>query len=126
LAFGFHLNIVCVAAQVLLIRDQLMDESANIKLLRTLPDINANAIISLTCHLIRLIPEELYKEIVVHATKQKKAIRKFATMPRNWLKKKNEDDEEEEMPLPKERKPPLNLSRLEKKISGRRREKTTF
>ncbi|CEH15086.1 Ypt/Rab GTPase activating protein [Ceraceosorus bombacis] len=66
LAFGVHLNILCVVAQLLLMRDQLMDSASPMKLLRSFPPIKARAIIGITTTLVRDLPDEIYQELVAH------------------------------------------------------------
>ncbi|KGB78608.2 hypothetical protein CNBG_4446 [Cryptococcus deuterogattii R265] len=66
LAFGLHLNILCVIAQLLLIRQDLMDSPSPMKILRTFPPLDARPVIGVTVALVKDIPEELYRELVAH------------------------------------------------------------
>ncbi|AAW44959.2 mitotic check point protein bub2, putative [Cryptococcus deneoformans JEC21] len=66
LAFGLHLNILCVIAQLLLIRQDLMDTPSPMKILRTFPPLEARPVIGVTVALVKDIPEELYRELVAH------------------------------------------------------------
>ncbi|RIB05317.1 rab-GTPase-TBC domain-containing protein [Gigaspora rosea] len=66
LAYGVHLNILCVIAQLLLMRDQLLEAPSPMKLLRTMPELNAKPIINLTIQLVQQIPDELYDQLVKH------------------------------------------------------------
>ncbi|UOH84838.1 hypothetical protein LQV05_001653 [Cryptococcus neoformans] len=66
LAFGLHLNILCVIAQLLLIRQDLMDSPSPMKILRTFPSLDARPVIGVTVALVKDIPEELYRELVAH------------------------------------------------------------
>ncbi|WWC68523.1 uncharacterized protein I206_102452 [Kwoniella pini CBS 10737] len=66
LAFGLHLNVLCVIAQLLLMRQELMDSQSPMKILRTFPTLNARPIIGITVALVKDIPEDLYKELVNH------------------------------------------------------------
>ncbi|ADV25121.1 cell cycle arrest protein BUB2 [Cryptococcus gattii E566] len=66
LAFGLHLNILCVIAQLLLIRQDLMDSFSPMKILRTFPPLDARPVIGVTVALVKDIPEELYRELVAH------------------------------------------------------------
>ncbi|KAH8108529.1 rab domain-containing cell division control protein [Phellopilus nigrolimitatus] len=66
LAFGVHLNVLCVIAQLLLIRDELMVSKSPMKLLRTLPPLEAQSIIGIAVTLVRDIPADLYDELVRH------------------------------------------------------------
>ncbi|CUS09054.1 unnamed protein product [Tuber aestivum] len=67
LAYGAHLNILCVVAQLLLMRDELLVAQSPMKLLRQFPPLNAKMIVSVAVSLVRKIPEELFEELVNHA-----------------------------------------------------------
>ncbi|KAH7104240.1 bub2 protein [Auriculariales sp. MPI-PUGE-AT-0066] len=66
LAYGVHLNVLCVIAQLLLMRDELMDSPSPMKLLRVLPPLDAQPIIAIAVTLVRDLPAELYDELVRH------------------------------------------------------------
>ncbi|WWC88064.1 uncharacterized protein L201_002967 [Kwoniella dendrophila CBS 6074] len=66
LAFGIHLNVLCVIAQLLLMRQELMDSPSPMKILRTFPPLDARPIIGITVALVKDIPEDLYRELVNH------------------------------------------------------------
>ncbi|KAG7531261.1 hypothetical protein FFLO_04503 [Filobasidium floriforme] len=66
LAFGVHLNILCVIAQLLMMRQELMESPSPMKLLRIFPPLQANSIIGITLALAKDLPEDLYKELVRH------------------------------------------------------------
>ncbi|PWN97646.1 TBC-domain-containing protein [Tilletiopsis washingtonensis] len=66
LAFGAHLNILCVVAQLLLMRDALMTSTSPMKLLRSFPPLQAQKIIGITVTLVRDLPDALYQELVLH------------------------------------------------------------
>nr|GAT57749.1 bub2 protein [Mycena chlorophos] len=66
LAFGVHLNILCVIAQLLLIRDDVMASSSPMRLLRTFPALDAQSVIGITVTLVRDLPAPLYDELVKH------------------------------------------------------------
>ncbi|WRT65793.1 uncharacterized protein IL334_002742 [Kwoniella shivajii] len=66
LAFGIHLNVLCVIAQLLLIRQELMDSPSPMKILRTFPPLDARPVIGVTVALVKDIPEDLYRELVIH------------------------------------------------------------
>ncbi|KAI0003206.1 TBC-domain-containing protein [Russula compacta] len=66
LAFGVHLNVLCVIAQLLLIRDDVMASSSPMRLLRTFPPLDASPIIGIAVTLVRDLPPELYDELVRH------------------------------------------------------------
>jgi len=66
LAFGVHLNILCVIAQVLLIRDEVMASPSPMRLLRTFPPLQAKKVIGIAVTLVRDVPERLYEELVRH------------------------------------------------------------
>ena len=66
LAFGIHLNILCIIAQLLLMRQDLMESPSPMRLLRIFPPLKASSIIGITIALVKDVPEELYGELVRH------------------------------------------------------------
>ncbi|KAJ5897221.1 hypothetical protein N7504_007509 [Penicillium tannophilum] len=66
-AYGSHLNIVCIVAQLVRMRDTLLATDNPNKILRNLPPLNAKEIIALTVLLVQRIPSDLYSEMVTHA-----------------------------------------------------------
>jgi len=66
LAFGVHLNVLCVIAQLLLMREDLMTSTSPMKLLRTFPPLEAQLVIGIAVTLVRDIPADLYDELVRH------------------------------------------------------------
>ncbi|KAI0028373.1 TBC-domain-containing protein [Vararia minispora EC-137] len=66
LAFGVHLNVLCVIAQLLLIRDDVMRSSSPMRLLRTFPPLEAAPVIGIAVTLVRDLPPDLYEELVRH------------------------------------------------------------
>ncbi|EIN08142.1 TBC-domain-containing protein [Punctularia strigosozonata HHB-11173 SS5] len=66
LAFGVHLNILCVIAQLLLIRDDVMACPSPMRMLRTFPPLDAQPVIGIAVTLVRDLPPELYDELVRH------------------------------------------------------------
>ncbi|KAF7375960.1 TBC-domain-containing protein [Mycena sanguinolenta] len=66
LAFGVHLNVLCVIAQLLLIRDEVMASSSPMRLLRTFPPLEALPVIGIAVTLVRDLPAALYEELVKH------------------------------------------------------------
>ncbi|KIY63567.1 rab domain-containing cell division control protein [Cylindrobasidium torrendii FP15055 ss-10] len=66
LAFGVHLNVLCVIAQLLLMRDDVMKEPSPMKRLRVFPELDAINVIGVTVTLVRDLPEDLYAELVKH------------------------------------------------------------
>lgn len=66
LAFGVHLNVLCVIAQLLLMRDEVMKSSSPMRLLRTFPPLEALPVIGIAVTLVRDIPADLYDELVRH------------------------------------------------------------
>ena len=65
-AFGVHLNLVCVVAQLILMKQKLYDSSSPGKLLRNFPHLDAKGIIALTLVIVRDLPEDLYAQVVLH------------------------------------------------------------
>lgn len=87
LAFGVHLNVLCVIAQLLLMRDEVMASPRCVKsthflhflcsqnlqmrlspmrLLRTFPPLEAIPVIGIAVTLVRDLPADLYDELVRH------------------------------------------------------------
>ncbi|EEB06343.1 two-component GAP Cdc16 [Schizosaccharomyces japonicus yFS275] len=65
-AYGVHLNVLCVIAQLLVIRDELISHPKPMKLLRKFPPLNAKDVIRLTVLLITKIPRDLFDLLVRH------------------------------------------------------------
>ncbi|PWN88151.1 TBC-domain-containing protein [Acaromyces ingoldii] len=66
LAFGAHLSIVCIVAQLLLIRDELVSSAQPMKLLRQFPDLDAKSVVGIATTLVRDLDDDLYDELVTH------------------------------------------------------------
>ncbi|KAI8807707.1 rab-GTPase-TBC domain-containing protein, partial [Cladochytrium replicatum] len=66
-AYGVHLNILCIVAQVIMMRDDLLKSASPMKLLRRFPPLRARAVIDKTVELIAQIPDDLYDMLVRHA-----------------------------------------------------------
>ncbi|KAF8477421.1 rab-GTPase-TBC domain-containing protein [Kalaharituber pfeilii] len=67
LAYGPHLNILCVVAQLLLMRDDLLAAQSPMKLLRTFPPLQSKTIIKIAVSLVKRIPQPLFDSLVNHA-----------------------------------------------------------
>lgn len=65
-AFGVHLNVICVVAQLLLLKDKLLGEPSPAKVLRSFPNLNAEEVIKMTVLIVRELPEDVYREVVAH------------------------------------------------------------
>ncbi|KYK55557.1 mitotic check point protein [Drechmeria coniospora] len=66
-AYGTHLNIVCIVAQLAAMRSQILESPSPNKVLRSFPPLNAELVQRLTMGIINMIPDDLYAEIVTHA-----------------------------------------------------------
>lgn len=69
-AFGIHMNVLCVVAQIILLRDKLL-KTQNPKALldyRKWPPLRAKVIISVTMALLPRIPPTLYQKVCMHGT----------------------------------------------------------
>ncbi|KAI9727589.1 MAG: hypothetical protein M1834_008028 [Cirrosporium novae-zelandiae] len=66
-AFGVHLNVVCIVAQLVSMRDSIFSSASPTNLLRSFPPLNTKKIKDLTVSLVQKIPNELYAELVNHA-----------------------------------------------------------
>ncbi|RPB19829.1 TBC-domain-containing protein [Terfezia boudieri ATCC MYA-4762] len=67
LAYGPHLNILCVVAQLLLMRKELLAAQSPMKLLRTFPPLQSKKIIQIAVRLVKEIPQSLFDQLVTHA-----------------------------------------------------------
>ncbi|KAL8666717.1 MAG: hypothetical protein Q9202_001255 [Teloschistes flavicans] len=66
-AYGSHLNILCICAQLISMRETLLTSPSPTKLLRSFPPLQAKPIIDLTVSNLRKIPADIYEELVHHA-----------------------------------------------------------
>ncbi|KNC83497.1 hypothetical protein SARC_04253 [Sphaeroforma arctica JP610] len=66
-AFGAHLNVICVLAQVIGLRDAILAEKSPANLLRKLPPLDSHAIITTATLLARELPDGLYLKLTTHA-----------------------------------------------------------
>ncbi|KAK0618440.1 rab-GTPase-TBC domain-containing protein [Bombardia bombarda] len=66
-AYGPHLNILCIVAQLVMIRTKIMDSPSPNKLLRSFPALQADQIKAATLAIINRIPDDVYADIVAHA-----------------------------------------------------------
>ncbi|KAJ3014337.1 hypothetical protein HKX48_005213 [Thoreauomyces humboldtii] len=66
LSYGLHLNILCIIAQLLLIRTDLLKSPSPMKLLRTFPELRPRQVIQQTLALVPRLPEDLYDMLVRH------------------------------------------------------------
>lgn len=84
-AYGAHLNILCIVAQLVMLRNSILSSpryiysmlspyvkstdycSSPTKILRSFPPLQAETIKELTLTLIKKIPDDVYAEIVSHA-----------------------------------------------------------
>ncbi|KAJ4987367.1 mitotic check point protein (TBC domain-containing protein) [Stagonosporopsis vannaccii] len=66
-AYGPHLNILCIVAQLVLIRGEILNSPSPNQILRNLPGLQARRIIDVAVSFSGQIPEDMYAEIVSHA-----------------------------------------------------------
>ncbi|KFY21507.1 hypothetical protein V493_07350 [Pseudogymnoascus sp. VKM F-4281 (FW-2241)] len=66
-AYGAHLNILCIVAQLVMLRNSILSSPSPTKILRSFPPLQAETIKELTLTLIKKIPDDVYAEIVTHA-----------------------------------------------------------
>lgn len=66
-AYGPHLNVLAIVAQLVLMREDVLASRSPGKLLRGLPPLRANVVVEMAVSFVTCIPKELYDEIVVHA-----------------------------------------------------------
>lgn len=65
-AYGVHMNVLFVIAQVNLMRDQLLESKSPMSALRSLPALRSKEIIKLGMSFVAKLPEELYDLLVRH------------------------------------------------------------
>ncbi|KAI9803480.1 MAG: hypothetical protein M1825_001823 [Sarcosagium campestre] len=66
-AYGIHLNLLCIVAQLVMMRDNILKSPSPTKILRSFPPLQAAKVKAVAISLIRKIPDAVYDEIVVHA-----------------------------------------------------------
>ncbi|KAF2118224.1 rab-GTPase-TBC domain-containing protein [Lophiotrema nucula] len=66
-AYGPHMNILCIVAQLVIIRDQLLSSPSPNNILRNMPNLNTHLITPLALSFASRIPEDMYADIVNHA-----------------------------------------------------------
>ncbi|KAI8954301.1 rab-GTPase-TBC domain-containing protein [Xylaria longipes] len=66
-AYGPHLNILCIVAQLIMMRNDLLGSLSPNKLLRSFPTLHADQIKAHALAIIKMIPDDVYEEIVNHA-----------------------------------------------------------
>lgn len=67
-AYGFHMNVLFVVAQLVTIRNKIFQSESPMNLLRQLPDFDADEIIRLGVGFIAKIPTDLYDLLIKHMT----------------------------------------------------------
>ncbi|ODQ81607.1 hypothetical protein BABINDRAFT_170342 [Babjeviella inositovora NRRL Y-12698] len=65
-AYGVHMNVLVVVAQLILIRTRIFESSQPMTLLRTFPDLQAKELIKLAISFIPKVPEDIYSLLVRH------------------------------------------------------------
>lgn len=93
-AYGIHLNILFIIAQLALIRTDLLKSPSPANLLRVLPSLNAKEIMNLTVSLCRNLPLDLYDKLVRHAYDEAVA-EDLGIKPTsaNWSEQQNDSDD---------------------------------
>jgi len=66
-AYGPHLNLLCIVAQLVLIRDQLLANPSPNQILRSFPTLQSGKIKAMAISFVRKIPRDVYDQIVAHA-----------------------------------------------------------
>ncbi|TVY30428.1 Cell division control protein [Lachnellula hyalina] len=66
-AYGAHLNILCIVAQLVFLRNSILSSPSPTKILRNFPTLQADTIKEVTLSLVKKIPDDVYAEIVSHA-----------------------------------------------------------
>ncbi|KAI0175659.1 TBC-domain-containing protein [Hypoxylon sp. FL1284] len=66
-AYGPHLNILCIVAQLVMMRTELLTSINPNRLLRSFPALRAEQVKRTALAIIKMIPDDVYAEIVKHA-----------------------------------------------------------
>ncbi|RDW84991.1 hypothetical protein BP6252_02581 [Coleophoma cylindrospora] len=66
-AYGAHLNILCIVAQLVILRNSILNSPSPTKILRSFPPLQADIVKEVTLTLVKKIPDDIYAEIVIHA-----------------------------------------------------------
>ncbi|KAF2035764.1 cell division control protein 16 [Setomelanomma holmii] len=66
-AYGPHLNVLCIVAQLVLIRTEILNSPSPNQILRNLPSLRAKDIIAVATSFAGKIPEDMFREIIEHA-----------------------------------------------------------
>ncbi|TVY62901.1 Cell division control protein [Lachnellula suecica] len=66
-AYGAHLNILCIVAQLVVLRTSILNEPSPTLILRKLPPLQADIVKGVALSFVKQIPDDLYAEIVSHA-----------------------------------------------------------
>lgn len=77
-AYGFHMNILFVIAQLNLMREEILASTSPIKLLRSFPRLRSKEIIKLGISFVARLPEDIYDALANHLHDHN---------VRDWLKK---------------------------------------
>lgn len=66
-AYGAHLNILCIVAQLVIARNKILTSPSPTKILRSFPALQAQMIMGVTLTIVKKIPDDVYAEIIDHA-----------------------------------------------------------
>ncbi|KAE9984314.1 hypothetical protein BLS_002628 [Venturia inaequalis] len=66
-AHGTHMNVVCIVAQLVMIRDQILGADSPNQVLRSFPPLQAYSIKTLSLTFLQRIPRDTYQRLVDHA-----------------------------------------------------------
>lgn len=90
-AYGIHLNILFIIAQLALIRKEILKSASPVNLLRVLPPLRAKDIINLTLSLCKNLPDDLYDKLVRHTYDESIADELgIKTASANWSEQEDE------------------------------------
>ena len=65
-AYGVHMNIICIAAQIIKMRDLLLAHPSPVKLLRSFPPLDSYYLIEKTREYAKLMPTQLELHLQRH------------------------------------------------------------
>ncbi|KAJ3072530.1 hypothetical protein HDU98_003416 [Podochytrium sp. JEL0797] len=66
LSYGVHMNLICIVAQLVLMRTEILKSPSPMKVLRTFPKLDAKKVVAMSMKLVELIPDSLYDLLVRH------------------------------------------------------------
>ena len=67
-AYGVHLNVLAIVAQLVLMREELLAEKSPGRLLRSFPALKGRKVVEMALSFVGKLDERVYGELVTHTT----------------------------------------------------------